>query len=112
MKTWIAILSILGGISGIISGILTSAGGTFINDAAVTDNGVIVFWLSIFSIFLGFLSWVKFFKLQSALFLIGFSIYGIIVNGLLFTFAFIFLLIAGVLALVRKDKEKDNEIIA
>lgn len=31
MKIWVAVLSILGGISGIISGVLVTAGGAFTN---------------------------------------------------------------------------------
>jgi hypothetical protein len=114
MKIWIAILSILGGISGIVSGFLVTAGGTLFNKSDMANDGASIFWLSILAIFIGFLSWVsnKIVRKLCGIALIFFSIYGFFINGLFFTFAFIFLLIAGVLALVRKDKNQNKEIAA
>jgi hypothetical protein len=114
VKIWIAILSILGGISGIISGFLVTAGGTLFNKTDMANNGAAVFWLSVLAIFVGFLSWVpnKVVRKLCGVALIIFSLYGFVINGLFFTFAFIFLLIAGVLALVRKDKNQNKQIAA
>ncbi|AYV67227.1 hypothetical protein C2I06_10245 [Niallia circulans] len=106
MKVWVAVLSILGGISGIISGILVTAGGAFTESADMANDGASVFWLSILAIFVGFLSWVPksiVRKVCGAL-LIIYSFYGFVINGLFFTLAFIFLLIAGCLALFMKPK--------
>ncbi len=110
MKVWVAVLSIIGGISGIISGFLVTAGGTVFGDDAMANDGASVFWFSILAIFAGFLAWVpkKMVRKLSGAFLIFFSIYGFFVNGLFFTFAFIFLLIAGILAFIIKDPVQKN----
>jgi CHASE2 domain-containing sensor protein len=114
MKIWIAILSILGGISGIVSGFLVTAGGALFDKKDMANDGSAIFWLSILAIFVGFLTWVpkKAFRKICGLLLIFFSFYGFVLNGLFFTFAFIFLLIAGCLALFMKDKKQNKEIAA
>lgn len=78
------------------SGFIVTAFGTGFNEADMANDGAMVFWLSILAIFMGFISW-KFNKI-GGIALICISIYGFIANGLFFTIAFIFLLIAGVLA--------------
>ncbi|MFC7063405.1 hypothetical protein ACFQIC_16445 [Halobacillus seohaensis] len=103
MKVWIAVLSILGGISGIISGFIVTAGGEMFGEAEMANDGAAVFWLSALAIFLGFLAWK--FKKIAGWGLIAISLYGFVANGLFFIFAFIFLLIAGVLALRLPKKQ-------
>lgn len=96
MKIWVAVLSILGGLAGLASGFLVTAFGTGFNEAEMANDGATVFWLSALAIFIGFISW-KFNKIGgTALILI--AIYGFFANGLFFTVAFIFLLLAGILA--------------
>ena len=114
MKIWIAVLSIIGGISGIISGFLVTAGGTIFGESDMANDGASVFWLSILAIFVGFLSWAPKPAVRKicGILLIIFSIYGFFINGLFFTFAFIFLMIAGCLALFMKPKNKNKEITA
>lgn len=111
MKIWVAILSIIGGIAGIISGFLVTAGGTVFGESEMASDGASVFWLSILAIFVGFLSWIPKAAVRKicGVLLIIFSIYGFFVNGLFFTFAFIFLIIAGFMALFMKPKEKKSK---
>lgn len=104
MKIWVAVLSVLGGLSGLASGFLVTALGTGFGEEQMATNGATVFWMSGLAIFLGFLSWK--FKKIGGFGLIIISIWGFIANGLFFTIAFIFLLIAGIMALNIK-KEKD-----
>ncbi|MCY9308773.1 hypothetical protein MOF23_07250 [Bacillus inaquosorum] len=96
MKIWVAVLSILGGLSGLVSGFLVTAGGAIFNEEGMADSGATVFWLSILAFFFGFLAWK--FKKTSGICLILIAIYGFIANGLFFTLAFIFLLLAGILS--------------
>lgn len=96
MKIWVAVLAILGGLSGLASGFLVTAFGTGFGEEAMANDGATVFWLSSLSIFLGFLAW-KFNKI-GGIGLILISIYGLFANGLFFIVAFIFLVIAGILA--------------
>jgi hypothetical protein len=96
MKIWVAVLSIIGGLAGLASGFIVTAFGTGFDEADMANDGATVFWLSVLAIFLGFISW-KFSKI-GGIGLIIIAIYGFIANGLFFTIAFIFLLIAGVLA--------------
>jgi hypothetical protein len=105
MKAWIAVLGILGGIAGIVSGFLVTAGGEFFGEETMSNDGVTVFWLSILAIFFSFLSWINKIKIVCGVLLIITALTGFILNGLFFTFAFIFLLIAGVLSIVRKEKK-------
>ncbi|MES9681632.1 hypothetical protein ABWK22_01625 [Gottfriedia acidiceleris] len=105
MKIWVAVLSILGGLAGLGSGFLVTAFGAGFGEKAMQDSGAAVFWLSFLSIFLGFLSWK--FKKISGFGLIAISIYGFIANGLFFTVAFIFLLLAGILSFRIKTVKKD-----
>ncbi|KAB8127500.1 hypothetical protein F9U64_17795 [Gracilibacillus oryzae] len=100
----VTVLSILGGLSGSFSGFLVTAKGEVFGDIYVTSNEAALFWVSIISIFLGFLAW-KWNKLSGAGLLIV-AIYGIYTNGLFFTIAFIFLLIAGILAFRVKPQRK------
>lgn len=102
MKTWIAVLSILGGICGIVSGFLVTAGEVVFGEEAMANDGSSVFWLSFLAIALGFLSWAPKLRVISGIALIIISVTGFFLNGLFFTLAFIFLLIAGILALVNK----------
>lgn len=104
MKIWVAVLSILGGLAGLMSGFLVTAGGSLFGEQEMANSGSTVFWLSILSIFLGFISWK--FKKIGGWGLIFISVYGFIENGLFFTIAFIFLLISGVLALRIKKSEE------
>ncbi|WP_101845483.1 hypothetical protein [Halobacillus sp. Marseille-P3879] len=103
MKIWVAVLAILGGMAGIISGFLVTAGGEMFGESQMSDDGAAVFWLSALAIFLGFIAWK--FKKVGGIGLIAISLYGFYANGLFFIFAFIFLLIAGILALNIKKKE-------
>lgn len=96
MKTWVAVLAILGGLFGLASGFIVTAFGTGFNETEMAEDGAIVFWLSALAIFMGFISW-KFNKIGGII-LITIAIYGFIANGLFFTIAFIFLLLAGILA--------------
>ncbi|MBM7587744.1 CHASE2 domain-containing sensor protein [Bacillus pakistanensis] len=102
MKVWIPVLAILGGIAGVVSGFLVTAGGAMFGNESMANDGAAVFWLSALSIFLGFLSW----KWQriSGWSLILIAIIGFFMNGLFFTFAFIFLLLAGILSLTLGRK--------
>jgi hypothetical protein len=108
MKIWIAILSILGGLAGLTSGFLVTAGGAAFGDNAMASDGAAVFWLSVLAIFLGFLSWLPKLKKLSGFALIAISLYGFVVNGLFFTVAFIFLVIAGCMAAFSKNKKKQD----
>ncbi|RRN73947.1 hypothetical protein EI200_04510 [Peribacillus simplex] len=96
MKIWVAVLSILGGLAGIISGFLVTAFGAGFGEEEMTSSGANVFWISALAIFIGFLSWK--FKKISGLLLIIIACYGFVANGLFFTIAFIFLLLAGILS--------------
>ncbi|UOQ83591.1 hypothetical protein [Gracilibacillus salinarum] len=107
MKIWVAVLSILGGLSGIVSGFMVTAGGALFDDASMANDGSAVFWLSVIAIFLGFLAW-KWNKVSGAGLLI-IALYGFYANGLFFTIAFIFLLIAGILAFRMKPKAQQQE---
>lgn len=102
MKIWVAVLAILGGLSGLMSGFLVTAFGVGFNENDMADSGAAVFWVSFLSIFLGFLAW-KFSKTSGAL-LIVCALYGFVENGLFFTIAFIFLFIAGILSFFIKKK--------
>ena len=103
MKIWVAVLSILGGLAGLASGFLVTALGTGFGEDQMASSGATVFWLSVLAIFLGFLSWK--FKKIGGFGLIIISIWGFIANGLFFILAFIFLLIAGIMALNIKKEE-------
>ncbi|WP_202076511.1 hypothetical protein [Caldalkalibacillus salinus] len=96
MKIWVAVLAVLGGIAGLISGFFVSVSGEVFGEEAMSSSGTSVFWLSVLSIFLGFLAWK--FKKTAGTGLILISLYGFYANGLFFTLAFIFLLIAGILS--------------
>lgn len=111
MKVWIAVLSIIGGIAGIVSGFLVTAGGTIFNETEMASSGASVFWVSILAVFLGFLSWIPKVKRLSGIALLIIAIYGFIANGLFFTFAFVFLVIAGCLATFTKPHPKQNESV-
>lgn len=104
MKIWIPVLSILGGIAGVISGFIVTFGGAAFGDNAMANDGAAVFWLSALSIFLGFLA-LKF-KRIAGWGLIAISLIGFFMNGLFFIFAFIFLLIAGIMSLRWSSKER------
>lgn len=96
MKIWVAVLSILGGLAGIISGFLVTAGGAIFGEEQMESDGASVFWISALAIFIGFLAWK--FKKTSGILLIVIAVYGFFANGLFFTIAFIFLLLAGILS--------------
>ena len=102
MKTWVAVLAIIGGLSGLGSGFLVTFGGELFGEEQMSNDGAIVFWLSFLAIFFGFLAW-KFHKI-SGIALIFIALYGFYANGLFFTVAFIFLLIAGILCFRIKPK--------
>lgn len=104
MKVWVAVLAILGGISGLASGFLVTAFGAGFGEEKMADDGATVFWLSAVAIFLGFISWK--FKVIGGIGLILIAIYGFFANGLFFTIAFIFLLLAGILAFRIKQTPK------
>lgn len=108
MKIWVAVLSLIGGIAGIISGFLVTAGGTIFGEEQMANDGAAVFWISFLAIALGFVSWIpkKWVQRLCGLALLVISIYGFFVNGLFFTFAFIFLAIAGVMAFFMKPKKQ------
>lgn len=108
MKIWVAVLSILGGLFGLASGFIVTAFGTGFNEAEMANDGAIVFWLSALAIFIGFISW-KFNKIGGII-LIAIAIYGFIANGLFFIIAFIFLLLAGILAFKIKKNETQTMI--
>lgn len=103
MKIWVAVLAILGGLFGLASGFLVTAFGAGFGEKEMADSGSAVFWLSALAIFLGFLSWK--FKKISGLALIIIAVYGFFANGLFFTVAFIFLLLAGILSFRIKKKQ-------
>lgn len=103
MKIWVAVLSILGGLAGLLSGFLVTAGGAMFGEEQMANDGSAVFWLSAIAIFLGFISWK--FKKIGGWGLIIISLYGFYANGLFFTVAFIFLFIAGIMALLMKKKK-------
>ncbi|SDE59108.1 hypothetical protein SAMN04487777_11730 [Priestia aryabhattai B8W22] len=100
MKIWVAVLAILGGLFGLLSGFLVTAGGALFGEEQMANDGSAVFWLSALAIFLGFISWK--FKKIGGWGLIIISVVGFFMNGLFFTVAFIFLLIAGIMALRMK----------
>lgn len=102
MKVWVAVLSILGGLAGLTSGFLVTAFGAGFGEQEMANSGAAVFWVSALAIILGFLSW-KFNKIGGIGLLI-IAVYGFFANGLFFTVAFIFLLIAGILAFRIKPK--------
>lgn len=102
MKVWVAVLSILGGLAGLASGFLVTAFGAGFGEQEMADSGAAVFWLSALAIILGFLSWK--FKKIGGIGLLIIAVYGFFANGLFFTVAFIFLLIAGILAFRIKPK--------
>ena len=108
MKTWVAVLSILGGLFGVGSGLIVTFGGSLFGEEAMANDGAAVFWLSFLAIILGFVSWR--WKFIGGIGLIAISLYGFVVNGLFFTFAFVFLMIAGIMALrIKNDKTtKEN----
>lgn len=97
MKAWIAVLSILGGVTGLACGLFVTAAGSLFSEDAMASSGASVFWLSALAIILGFTSW-KWNKI-SGIGLIVISVAGFFMNGLFFTLSFIFLLIAGILAM-------------
>lgn len=103
MKIWVAVLAIIGGLAGLVSGTLVTAFGVGFSEDAMADSGAAVFWVSFLSIFFGFLAW-KLPKVSGVVLLIC-AVYGFIANGLFFTIAFIFLFIAGILAFFIKKKE-------
>lgn len=105
MKTWIPILAILGGICGVVSGAFIGVAGGVFGDGSMAESGGWVFFLSFLSIVLGFTAW-KWSKISGWL-LIAISIIGLIMNGLFFALAFIFLLIAGIMA-IRYGSQKKN----
>ncbi|KQU17414.1 hypothetical protein ASG65_26435 [Bacillus sp. Leaf13] len=105
MKIWVAVLSILGGLSGIVSGFLVTAFGAGFGEDKMASDGANVFWVSALAIFIGFLSW-KFKKISGILLLI-IAVYGFIANGLFFTIAFIFLVLAGILSFRIKTTPKE-----
>lgn len=107
MKIWVAVLSIIGGLAGLASGFLVTAFGAGFGEDAMANDGAAVFWLSALAIFLGFISWK--FKKVGGIGLIAISLYGFYANGLFFTIAFIFLLIAGIMALRIKKVQTVTE---
>ena len=109
MKTWIPILSILGGLFGIGSGLFVGVAGGVFGDGSMAESGGWVFFLSFLAIILGFTAW-KWSKASGWL-LIVLSVFGLIMNGLFFAIAFIFLLIAGIMA-IRYGKVKNNNAVA
>jgi hypothetical protein len=111
MKTWVAVLSILGGLFGLGSGFLVTAFGAGFGEEEMASSGAAVFWLSALAIILGFTSW-KWHKI-SGFSLIAISVVGLVMNGLFFTLSFIFLLIAGIMATrLGKNKKTSKEIAA
>ncbi|MFY0760169.1 hypothetical protein AB1K32_14965 [Metabacillus dongyingensis] len=83
---------------------MVTAFGAGFGEEEMANSGASVFWLSALSIFLGFTSW-KWKKISGAG-LIIISLVGLFMNGLFFILAFIFLLIAGILAFRIKPKHK------
>ncbi|WP_080873968.1 hypothetical protein [Oceanobacillus timonensis] len=110
MKTWVAVLSILGGLAGVVSGLIVTFSGSIFGEEAMADSGASVFWVSFLAIILGFVSW-KFSK-TAGVGLLVISIYGFISNGLFFIFAFVFLLIAGILSFRIKPNNASNNKVA
>ncbi|UAL51493.1 MULTISPECIES: hypothetical protein [Metabacillus] len=109
MKTWIPILAILGGISGVVSGALVGVAGGVFGDGNMAESGGWVFFISFLAIVLGFTAW-KWSKISGWL-LIAISVIGLIMNGLFFALAFIFLLIAGIMATrYGSQKNKNNSV--
>lgn len=109
MKTWIPVLAILGGLFGIGSGAFVGIAGGVSGNGNMAESGGWVFFLSFLAIILGFTAW-KWSKVSGWL-LIVLSIVGMFMNGLFFTVAFIFLLIAGIMA-IRYSKVKNNNSVA
>ncbi|AUO10463.1 hypothetical protein [Priestia megaterium] len=107
MKIWVAVLAILGGLFGLGSGFLVTVFGAGFGEEEMANSGAAVFWLSALAIFLGFLAWK--FKKISGIALIVISIYGLFANGLFFTVAFIFLLLAGILSFRIKPKQATTQ---
>lgn len=108
MKIWVAVLAILGGLAGLSSGFIVTLFGTGFEEAEMANDGVSVFWLSALAIFMGFISWK--FNRTGGIVLIAIAVYGFIANGLFFTIAFIFLLLAGILAFKIKNNVDNTTI--
>lgn len=109
MKTWVAVLSVLGGLFGLGSGFFVTTAGTIFGEGQMANDGASVFWLSALAIILGFTAW-KWNK-ASGIGLIVISVVGFYMNGLFFIVSFLFLLIAGILALKIK-KKPELEVIS
>lgn len=107
MKTWVAVLSILGGLAGVVSGLIVTFGGAMFSEDAMANDGASVFWLSFLAIILGFVAWK--FKKTAGIGLILIAVYGFVANGLFFIFAFVFLMIAGIMAFRIKPKEEVSD---
>lgn len=108
MKIWVAVLGLVGGLAGIVSGLIVTAGGAAFGDEGMANSGASVFWVSILVIVLGFVSWVpnRWVQRLDGLAILAFAVYGFIENGLFFIFAFIFMVIAGIMAIFMKSKNK------
>ncbi|MEK5232790.1 hypothetical protein MHB42_13575 [Lysinibacillus sp. FSL K6-0232] len=104
MKIWVAVLAMIGGLAGLASGFIVTAFGTGFGENDMANDGATVFWLSALAIFMGFISW-KFHKIGGIM-LILIAIYGFFTNGLFFIVAFIFLILAGILAFRIKQTPK------
>lgn len=110
MKTWIPVLAILGGLFGVGSGLLVGVAGGVFGNGDMANSGGWVFFLSFLAIILGFTAW-KWSRLSGWL-LIALSVVGLIMNGLFFAIAFIFLLISGIMAIRYSKVNKNNSIAA
>lgn len=109
MRTWIPILAIIGGLSGVLSGTLVGVAGGMFDNGSMAESGGWVFFLSFLGIALGFTAW-KWSK-PSGWALISLAFFGLFMNGLFFAIAFVFLLIAGILAIrYGSAKNKDATI--
>ncbi|MED2975044.1 hypothetical protein P4361_22820 [Fictibacillus sp. B-59209] len=102
MKTWITVLAVLGAIFGLISGFLVTMGGELFSEADMSNDGAGVFWASFFAFVFAFTSW-KWRKI-SGIALVIIACYGFYANGLFFTLAFLFLIVAGLMAVFSKKK--------
>lgn len=109
MKTWITVLSILGGLSGAFSGLMVGMAGGLSGNGNMAESGGWVFYLSFLAIALAFTSrkWTNI----SGWLLIALSVFGLIMNGWFFVIAFIILLIAGILA-IRSGKVQNKTVAA
>ncbi len=105
MKGWITGLSVLGFLFGVASGAVVAFAGAAFGEKEMGGSGAAVFWISFLILIVGFLSWIprRWFRVFCGLGMLTLAIYGLVANGLFFSLAAIFTLIAGVMMFVFKE---------